>query len=238
MTLIKYIKVNRSAPLFMLAWQGIFFLVGLVMVLIINGFLNEDPDYACMGALFTLIGAAVGVFARGNMVGSTRFSLAVSMRQTRISYLLCDSLVTLLTGALGVAVAWCVYQLESGLYAVLYPDFQNDMPLDGIFRLKYILPALVVLVLLELVFTAVTLRFGPNTFRVIWLVFWFSFMIIPRTIEAHIEGSSSLFARIGGLLVWLAGVLPVKAWICVGCVGLLALLAFTVNIFRKAEVKL
>jgi len=238
MTLVKYFKANRSAPLFTLAWQGAFFLVGLAMVLIINTFINEDPNYACMGTLFVLMGTLVGTFARGNLGGNTRFSLAVSMGQTRRSYIIFDSLITLFTGTLGVAVAWCVYQLEDRLYAALYPGFVNDMPMDGFFRLKYILPILLVLVLLELIFTAVTLRFGPNTFRVIWLVFCFSFMIVPRMIDGYMEGSSSLFARIGGVLVWVSGILPVKVWIAVGCVLLLILLALAANVFRRAEVKL
>ena len=238
MTLIKYIKANRTAPLFTLAWQGAFFLVGLAMVLIINTFLNEDPDYACMGTMFVLCGTAVGVFARGNLNGCTRFSLAVSMGQTRRSYLLFDSLITLLTGLVGAAAAWCAYQAESRLYAALYPGFVNDLPLEEIFRLRYILPAAAVLVLLELLFTALMLHFGLRVFRVIWLVFCFSFMIIPRTIHAYLDGSSSLFARIGGALVWIARILPVKIWIGVGCAGILTVLFLAINVFRKAEVKL
>ena len=238
MTLVKYFKANRSAPLFTLAWQGAFFLVGLAMVLIINTFINDDPNYACMGTLFVLMGMLVGVFARGNLGGNTRFSLAVAMGQTRRSYFLFDSCVTFLTGVIGLTVTWLVYQLENRLYAALYPGFVNDMPLDGLFRLKYILLVVVGLVVLELLFTALTLRFGPNTFRVIWLVFCFSFMIIPRTIAAYLEGSSSLFARIGGVLVWVSGILPVKVWIAVGCVLLLILLALAANVFRRAEVKL
>jgi len=238
MTLVKYIKANRTAPLFTLAWQGAFFLVGLTMVLIINTFLNEDPDYACMGTMFVLCGTAVGVFARGNLSGCTRFSLAVSMGQTRRSYLFFDSLITLLTGLLGVAAAWCAYQVENRLYAAIYPGFVNDLPLEEIFRLRYILPAAAVLVLLELLFTALTLRFGPRVFRVIWLTFCFSFMIIPRTIHAYTDGSTSLFARVGGVLVWVAEALPVRVWIGVGCAGVLVLLVLAVGVFRKAEVKL
>jgi len=238
MTLVKYIKANRSAPLFTLAWQGAFFLVGLVMVLIINTFLNEDPDYACMGTLFVLCGTAVGVFARGNLGGNTRFSLAVSMGQTRLSYVLFDSLITLFTGLLGMSVAWCVYQIESRLYAALYPGFTNDMPMDGFFQLKYILPIVIALVFLELIFTAITLRFGQNTFRVIWLTFCFSFLIIPRMIDAHMEGSTSIFGRIGTLLVKLAGALSLKIWIAVGVLVLLGVLGYACTIFRRAEVKL
>ena len=238
MTLVKYIKANRSAPLFMLAWQGGFFLVGLAMVLIINTFINEDPDYACMGTLFVLISTAVGVFAHGNLGGNTRLSLAVAMGQTRRSYIMFDSMVTLVTGAIGLVVAWCTYQVENCLYAVLYPGFVNDMPMDGIFRLKYILPIIVGLMFLELVFTAITLRFGANTFRVIWLIFCFSFMIIPRTIDAHIEGSSSLFARVGGILLRIAEAIPVKAWIGVGAAAILAVLGYAILVLRKAEIKL
>lgn len=238
MTLVKYLKASRSAPLFMLAWQAVFMALGLVMVLVINGFLNEDPDYACMGSIFVLIGTAVGIFARGNMTGGTRFHLAVSMGQTRRSYLLCDPLVSLGVGGLGVAVAWCAYQLESWLYTVLYPGYENDIPLDSVYQLKYILPVLIALALADIIFTAITLRFGVKTFSVVWVCFCFSFLIIPRAIEAYGEGSRSLFGRIGGVIVTVAGALPVKAWIGVGAALLLMVLALAVNVFRKAEAKL
>ena len=136
MVLMKYIRANRFAPVYTLFWQGIFFLIGIVMVVIINTFLNEDPDFACMGTLMALIATLVGSMARGNTNGHIRFRLAVSMGNTRKSYLLCDPIVTALTSAAGILAAWVLYQIEKGLYAVMYSGYENDMPLDIAFTWK------------------------------------------------------------------------------------------------------
>ena len=45
MTLLKYARTSRKAPLYMLCWQLGFFLFGLLMVLMINTFVNEDRVY-------------------------------------------------------------------------------------------------------------------------------------------------------------------------------------------------
>ena len=135
-------------------------------------------------------------------------------------------------------VARTAYFLESWLYSVLYPGFQNEMPLDAVFQLKYLLPGLVVVVILELVLSAMMLRFGARTFSVMWLCFCFSFMILPRSVDAYMEGSVSFLARIGGVLVRGVTLLSPVGWAVVGGAVLLALLAFAVSVYRKAEVRL
>lgn len=138
---LKYCKVNRFALPYMLLWQLGFFLFGVAMVLIINGFINSDPDYGSMGGMFVLMASLVGSLARGNTTLSTRFNLAVSMGMTRRSFLLWDTIITLLVCLLGMAAAWCFNRLELLLYGVLYPGFENGMPLDIVYRWQVLVPA-------------------------------------------------------------------------------------------------
>ena len=47
---VRHLRATRSGILMMLAIQGSVFLFGVLMVLGINAFLNEDQDYAAMGS--------------------------------------------------------------------------------------------------------------------------------------------------------------------------------------------
>ena len=238
MVLMKYIRVNRFAPVFTLFWQGLFFLVGIVMVAIINAFINEDPTFACMGTLMALVGTLVGAMARGNLNGHTRFRLAISMGNTRKSYLLCDPIVTALTSAVGLLAAWLMYQAEKAFYTAIYPTFENDMPLEIVFTWKILLLIIGLTVVLDLVVSAIMQRFGTKGSLMLWLCIWVPCMILPRTIDAYESGSNSILARIGGFFLNAVTTVPVKGWIAIGIAFVLALLIFSVCTFRKAEAKL
>lgn len=238
MILMKYLRANRSAPLYLLFWQSVFFLIGLLMVIIINTFLNEDPDFACIGSLMALVATAVGTMARGNMNGHVRFRLTIAMGATRWSYLLCDPLVTALTSAVGILAARFLYAGEQALYTMLYPGFKNDMPLDIVFRWWVVLIIIGATVLLDLVTSALMQRFGTTGYLTIWFTFCAVFMVLPRMADAYQSGSTSLLARIGGVILTAVQTVPVKGWIAIGVVFALGLIAFAVNTFRKADVRM
>lgn len=237
MTFLKYARASRKAPLYMLCWQLGFFLFGLMVVLVINAFLNDEKDYACMGSLMAAIATIVGVLARGNSTLSSRFSMAVSMGQTRRAFLLWDTVITALTAALGLLVSWCLYLLENLLYGVLYPGFENGISIDGLYRWQVLLPIAAGLCVFSLVMGAVQQRFGVKGFGVLWLVFCVSCMLVPQALNQSLEGGNSLFARFGGALLWSFSLLTPVMWACVGAAVVLVLLAASVLSFCRAEVR-
>lgn len=88
MAATQYFKAARRDPLWVLGWVIGFWLFGVMLVLIINATVNDEQDYACMGTLFSLAGVLPGVLLRGNTNGFVRFRLAVTMGQTRKSFIL------------------------------------------------------------------------------------------------------------------------------------------------------
>ena len=238
MVLIRYLKVNRFAPLFTILWQTVFFSIGLLIVLIINTFFNDDPDFACIGSLMALVATAIGTLARGNTNGHVRFRLAVSMGNTRRSYLICDPIVSALNAVVGILFAWFAYLCETALYTTLYPGFRNDMPLDEVFSWQVILILIGAVVVMDLVMSAMMQRFGSNGFLAAWLILCGLFLLSSRAVSAYENGSSSLFAQLGGLFLRAITTLPAAVWIAVGAVIVLALVTFSVLTFRKAEAKL
>ena len=128
---VKHWKVNRSGTLMMLAFQLGLFLMGVVMVLGINAFLNDDRDYAAVGGMMALMATVMGGLARGS-TGMIRYRLAVSMGYTRRAYMLVDPVLTLMNCIVGVVFAWVLNQLELRLYAAIYPGWEVDLDIFSV----------------------------------------------------------------------------------------------------------
>lgn len=234
----KAIRVGQWDVLYILAFQGGAFLLGVAMVLIINRFANDDPSYACMGTLMSICGALGGELARGNVFGQTRFSMAVSMGQTRRSFLVGEVLTTAALMVAPFAVAFGLYQLEQFFYRkILWPGFTNELPFDGFFQWWVLLLLMAGTVLASLFFSAVQLRFGAKGMGIFWFLVGLSAMVIPQSVNRAIEGGDSLFARLGGGILWLVRTVPVPAWIAIGVLVVLLMLAFSIQCHRKAEVR-
>ena len=83
---VKHLKANRSGVLIMLIFQTVLFLMGFLMVLAINAFINEDRDYAAIGGMMALMATVFGGLARGNG-GMNRYRTAVSRSEEHTSEL-------------------------------------------------------------------------------------------------------------------------------------------------------
>ena len=234
----RYFRAARRDPLWVLGWVTGFWLFGVVLVLIINATVNDEQDYACMGSLFALAGLLPGVLLRGNWSGYVRFRLAVTMGQTRRSFLLWDTVITLLTAVAGIFAAWVLWHGEAGLYRLLYPGYTNDIPMEAVFRWPVIAAVLAALPMVTLFFTGVTQRFGTKGFGVLWILLWGGCLLIPAAVGRAAEGGSSLLARLGDGVLWLAGLLPPVVWGGVGAAALIAAAAAGILSLRTAEVKL
>lgn len=234
----QYFKAARRDPLWVLGWVVGFWLFGVVMVLIINATVNDEQNYACMGTLFSLAGVLPGVLLRGNTSGHVRFRLAVTMGQTRRSFLLWDTAITLLVTGIGIFTSWILWNAEAGLYPLLYPGYTNDIPLKLVFRWQIVVVLLVVLPVVTVFFTGITQHFGTKGFGVLWIFLWGGCMVIPASLSSASEGGTSLLARLGDGILWLAGALPPLAWAGVGAALLIAMAMTGVLCLERSEVKL
>lgn len=237
MAVKQYIRLSRRLPLHMLGWVGCLWLFGVVLVVAINTFINDEADYACMGAMFGLAGVLPGMLLRGNLSGAVRFRLAVAMGQTRRSFLLWDTALNLAATGLGILLAWILWRGEEALYGWLYPGYSNDIPVELVYRWQVLVPLLVILPLVCLFFTAVIQRFGTRGFGVLWILLWGSFMLIPSAISSASEGGTSLLARFGSGILGAAGLLPPLAWAGVGVVLLAAMTIAGMVWLWRAEIR-
>ena len=238
MVLMKYMRANRTAPLFMLLWQSAFFALGVAIVLITNAFVADETECMYIGSMMALLATVFGPLIRGNLTGHVRFRLAISMGETRLSSLLCTPVITAGISLLGVLTAWLMSLAEKALYAVVYPGCEVLLSLEKVFSPVVILCVVAGTVLLELVLSALMQRFGNKGLLVIWGAYCVLVLLFPRMIDAYRSGSTSILAKIGGAIITAITTIPAKGWIAIGAVFVLALLVFVVDTFRKAEVKL
>lgn len=234
---IKHLKVNRNGVLVMLAFQAALFLMGFLMVLAINAFVNEDRDYAAIGGMMALMATVFGGLVRGSG-GMNRYRMAVSMGQTRLSYMMADPAITVLNTLVGIAFAWLLNQFELWIYSILYPGWELDLNVFGIMRWWYYPIFILGICILDFCFGALQLRFGNKGFAAVWFPLCFLPMIIGNSMHAAQEGGTSLLAQIGRGIAFLVTLLSPAMWAAVGAAVLLALLALSTVCYRTAEVKM
>ena len=234
---IKHMKVNRSGVLVMLAFQLGLFLMGLLIVVVINAFVNEDQDYAAIGGMMALMATLFGGLVRGSGA-MNRYRMAVSMGQTRLSYMLADPVVTFLNTLVGIAFAWLLNKFELWFYGILYPGWELDFDVFVAMKWWYYLIFILGICILDFCFGALQLRFGNMGFAAVWFPLCFLPMIAGNSVNAARKGGASLLALIGRGILFVAGLLTPPVWGGVLLVFLLALVVLSVMCYRKAEVRI
>ncbi len=237
-TLKKYFCASRKDLVPLLLWQLAGFFMGLIMVLIINAFINEDMDFAPVGTFFAFLFTFFGVFLRGNQTSKTRLSLAVCMGQTRKSFILFDTVFMAILFLLGIAFIRVLGLMELWLYVRIYPGYVNDIPLDNLFQLPVIMLLCIAVMGIYLFFTMINIRFGAKKSGLIVAVLWIGTLLVSRTLDAAKEGEGGIFAALGRGAMTLAGLFTWQIWVAVGvvlavCLGVLGILGL-----RKVEVRL
>lgn len=106
------------------------------------------------------------------------------------------------------------------------------------YRWQVLVPAAAALSVFSLVFGALQQRFGMKGFGIAWLIFCASFMVFPRAISSALDGGTSLLARLGGGILWIAKAIPPAAWAGLGIAVLVFLTVWSVRFFWRAAVKL
>lgn len=233
----RHLRANRDGVFIMLVLQGGLFLFGVCIVLLINRFINEDLDFATIGSLMALMGSVFGGLMRGSG-GPVRYRMAVCMGRTRRSYILADPVITALNCLVGIGFSWVLSKVELALYTALYPGWVCSMDLSVIFQWKFVLVIVAGVCFLDFCLGALQLRFGAKGFVAVWLPLCFSPAIFGQAVRAVEAGSNSLLGRLGRVVLFVAGLLPPPVWIAVGVLLGLALLAASVQCYRRVEVRM
>ena len=234
---LKHLRATRDGVLVMLVLQGVLFLLGVAIVVIINLFLNEDYDYAAIGSMMALMGIVFGGLLRSGGA-PVRYRMTVYMGHTRRAYIHFDPIITAINCLIGIASAWLLNGLETSLYGLLYPGWECQFTIAGVFKWWIILLAVLGVCVLDFCLGALQLRFGAKGFAIIWFPLCIAPAILGNSVNAFSHGSTSLLAQLGRFILFIAGLLTPMLWAVVGAAVVLALLALSGLCYARAEVRI
>ena len=236
-TIQKVLRVNRMDIVYLLVFQLGFFLVGMVIVLIVNRFFNRDPDFACIGSILGLVGSIVGLLCRGNLLGKTRCSLALSMGQTRRYALASEAICDLALIVAALAVGRALYALEKGLYLTLWPGFENDIPLELFYRWQVLAPVALAALVVALFITAMMMR-SNKAMLICYLVFIVCTLAFSRGMSDLEDGYGGPLATVAGWCKAAMRTVPPLGWAAIEAAAAAAMVAYTVRTYLTAEARL
>lgn len=237
-------RIHRKDISFMVICVAVGWGIGVATALLCMRFLMEPGDgFATVGALFAFFAIAVGILARGNQNSSTRYALAVSMGQTRRSYLLWDSLAGFFECLVFTGGVILLGRAERALYLALYPGEENVLDFIQVFaQYRYapwiVLAACAVFVCLDLLLTALMLRFGRKGMFVFLVPIWVMTLIVNPALNAVRGNPGSLMAMLGEGLIRLGGCLSGMGGLIALAVLVLALVGGSVAYLLRAPVQL
>ena len=183
--------------------------VGLLFVIVsvaARGILGEK-SYIELGTV--LAGICMGVFA---LVGTglsfyTSFQIEVGLGSTRKHFFISFYLYSLILGLINGLLLLLFYEMEHGLYGVLYPGVASELEMMP-FLPVLVLYLAVVLPMLGISAAAAVMRFGKIAFWIMWAFWMLGFLVIPRFLGAAKDQPQSVYGILGKGLMGAAAVFP------------------------------
>ena len=223
-------KVRKAELLQLLGSVAGGYLVGLIIVFIVMNATKEN-SYAMVGTRL-----AVTVFALMHLFGISfsfmgDFNMAVSMGVTRKSFVAGYALFNLLEIAVLEVEIILFGMFEKFMLKTAFPQASMENDLTALFTWKYLLGAMVVFTVLEMLLGAVILRYGVKAFWVLWAI-WMIVCLVPMNIEKN-EKLSGELAKLG---LFLGGTLTPQGMVVLVIVLTIVVAAITWNILRKQRV--
>lgn len=223
---------KKEALVFLLIMLGVY-AVSLTAALII-GKKSEEKE---MFMIATLIAAAVGVGIPlfGDMFTFLlEFNIAVSMGQTRKSFVWCYELVSVLEFLAVIVISRALAEAEQMVYRMAMPDVEFIVKTDVIFQIKIIIPVILGLTAVQMFIQAMLLRFGLKAFWTMWLV-WMALSLSPSALSRNQALSNKIYNTAKPLLITAAG-FTAAFWILAGVIAAGILMGAAWGFLRKQQV--
>lgn len=234
---VKHAKATRDGVLVMLGFQLFLFVMGFLIVVVINATVNEDKDYGAIGSMMALMGTVFGGLLRG-AGAPVRYRMAVSMGHTRRAYMIADPVITALNSLIGLGAVFLLNRFELWVYSLLYPGWEMDFDVVALIRLWMVPVFIAGVCIIDFCLGALQLRFGAKGFAAIWFPLCFAPMVISNCVSAAKDGGTSLLAQIGYGVLALVHLFSPAVWGGLCAVLVIALVVLSVMCYRSAEVKM
>lgn len=211
------------------------YVIGMILHYVLTVTDSTATSYFPLGTIMGMAMAGVYLFVMVLVQIRIYFNLEVSMGCTRAGFLVSFYLVNAAGTLLGAGFLTVLEAAENALDGLLYPGLEREVDLLP-YLLKWGVPAAVAVPMLAGFMGALLIRYGRKAFWVLWGLWMFGALVLPRILEAASEAPETLYGRVGGWIAREFGAVSTNVWIAAGAVGSLLCLAGSWMLIRKQQV--
>ncbi|MDK2813644.1 MAG: hypothetical protein PWQ08_899 [Clostridiales bacterium] len=225
-------KVQRSVLLQELVMLFGAFLLGELIWTVLSVTVAKDEGWFPMGSVFLIIGLAIDLFCVGGQF-TLGFGNAVTMSRTRKQFLLGHYIISMVCLTACALAALGLSQLEITVGTHLLGS--EPMDLQFLYQPLYYVAFVVCGTVLANFLGALIFRFGRTAFWVLWAIWMFCSLVLPRMAKSAGE-SETLLTLIGQYFSKFFTELSLAGWSAVGLVGTLVAFFATLLLMRNQQV--
>jgi len=191
-TLKELIKVNKDEFFLYGVVSLVGAIIGIAMVLFIMAVDGTGEDYGELGSLFSLLIGAIALVFGGIYGTQTDFNMAISMGKTRKHFVPAKYITLVMETVMLIVIAALVGWVEGILYNAIYPAAINELHVSAWLDYPLVLVGVALGVpAITMLFGTLLMIFGQKFFWVIWFLWMFGCIGIPRIVHSATESPES-----------------------------------------------
>lgn len=215
--LVKQLKRRRQEALigfFIMIGTYLLMVVGVLMIENYNKEMQKLQQVFVIGTLATMVVCFFLQLFVDSFWFLGEFNMAISMGQTRKSFVWCYELVSVLElfGMIGILRGLAA--VEEGVYHWLLPGAKIIIAADVIFQWRILVGIVLGMIALQMLIQAMLLRYGMKVLWVMWIV-WMLVAYTPHFLSRN-SGFAGMVNQIMGWGFWMIGRFGGNFWIGVG----------------------
>lgn len=220
-------------------WRDWLWEFGAVLVLWLIGFgilhfimLDDADSWLALGTLMAIMIEAMIALLTGVISMGICFNLQVSMGCTRKRFFVSYYLANVVKDLLIVLLLLLLCAAETQLCRMIYPGIREELDLFS-WILTMGVPAALAVPAVGSLCGAILLRFGRKGYWVLWFLWMFAFLGVPRIMGAP---DGTFFGELAGGITRMAQTVPAGGWILTGAAGILLCIAVSWGMLRRQQV--
>ncbi|MEG1595311.1 MAG: hypothetical protein RR364_02615 [Lachnospiraceae bacterium] len=223
----KMIQIRKKECIWLTVTALSGFLVGIIVVAIISAVFDMGNEIVEVGTLLALMATGMFVIFGGISFFTQQFKLAIAMGQTRRQFFTAYVLTTLVQLAAVLLIIYFLHCGEAYVYRTCFPGYGYPIRIDKIFRMMYMVPAVVIIVVVQLFLQSIVLRFEGKGLYAIFLC-WMGLILLSKRVH-NLPFAHEIEATLAKI--------PNAGWILIGVAGVVFLVTIAWNIIRKQEIR-
>lgn len=210
--------------------------VGTVIMHCILAFDSEAKKIVTMGGIMATIGLVIWVLI-ATIQFQFDFNMAVSMGTTRMRFIMSYFIVIFIGNLISVALAAIISKLEEIWFLSQFPKYVGAENIYVFpYIIKYGVPAALLLTLLGGFLGALMLKFGKKAGWVLWCLWMFLCLGMPRVFDAAKDSPKSIAGMFGNAILNFFRSITESGLIIGGIVLAAVCLYGTYGILKKQQV--